>query len=92
MWESLLECGEGKGRFGEGVGGVGKCVEMWGEVWGVLGCEGRYERSVGGGVGCVAKCVRVWGRSGEVWGSVLGSGKVLGEMWRSVLGSGEVLE
>ena len=39
-WESVLGCGEGKGR---GVGGVGKCDRVWGcrEVcW-----------SVGGGVG-----------------------------------------
>ena len=29
VWESVLGCGESKGRS---VGGVGKCVEVWGEV------------------------------------------------------------
>ena len=29
MWESLLECEEGRLK-GRGVGGVGKCFEVWG--------------------------------------------------------------
>ena len=32
VWESVLGCGESKGRCGEKCRGVGKCVEVWGEV------------------------------------------------------------
>ena len=53
--------------MGRNVGGVGKCVGVWGrcrkgsgEVWGVW--ESVFETSVGG----VGKCVGGWG-VGEVW-------------------------
>ena len=54
----------------ESVGkGLGKCVEVWGEVWEVLGKV-------------LGKCVRVWGRFkevlGKVWESVLGYGGDVG--------------
>ena len=64
VWESALECGEGKG-------------EMWGKVWrnvlgvweNMLGFGGRSREVLGEGWGSVlgygggeGKCVGVWGR------------------------------
>ena len=30
VWENVLGCGEGKRRCEERLGGVGKCVGVWG--------------------------------------------------------------
>ena len=63
--------------MGRGLGGVGKCVGVWGEV----------RKDVWG----VEKCGRVYGVSGEGCGKVYGERKCVGVWGKDVRrGMGEV--
>ena len=75
VWENVLGCGGGEGRYGK----------VWVEVKEGVGSE---EESVGGGLG---KCVGVWGGEGRKWKMWGKSGEVcwgMGQVWEVCRGVG----
>ena len=62
VWESVLECGGGRGHVVKCVGVRGKCGEVLGEVWGSVLGWGRGRRRCWGVGKCWERCEKVcWG-------------------------------